>query len=103
MSDDLIEELLDRWEDEYESGRDLTPEELCPEGPSELLSELGRRIGNLRKIGTILAWNLDDERRAGSLLGFEPGQKVPGQDYILVERLGAGSFWPAPPGLVHLV
>jgi len=80
MTDDLIEEPLDRWEDEFELGRDLSPEELCPKGPSELLSELSRRIGNLRKIGTIVAWNLDDERRAGSLLGFEPAQRIPGQD-----------------------
>ena len=92
MTGDLIEELLERWEDEFELGRDLSPEELCPEGPPELLSELGRRIGNLRKIGPNIDWTLDHEGRSVSLLKFEPGQNVPGQDYILVERLGAGSF-----------
>jgi hypothetical protein len=61
---DRIEELLDRWEELRERGREPTPEELCCDSP-EVLDEVRRRITVLRS----LAWL---ERPEGDAPGLTP-------------------------------
>jgi tetratricopeptide (TPR) repeat protein len=47
--DDLVDELLDRWEEEREQGRDVPVEVLCRDCP-ELIPEVARRLALLRRI-----------------------------------------------------
>ncbi len=48
MSDDeLLAELLIRWEDEYDRGRELTPQELCRDAP-HLVERAAREIEKLK-------------------------------------------------------
>lgn len=47
--EDILEDLLDRWEHSRESGAELSPETLCANCP-ELQTELESRIDALRKI-----------------------------------------------------
>ena len=51
--DSRLAELLSRWEDLYEQGRSISPEELCSTCP-ELAGELARRIVLLRRIEPLL-------------------------------------------------
>jgi serine/threonine protein kinase len=44
-----LDELLSIWEDRYEAGEDVSPEELCRDCP-ELLSEVSNRIDALKRV-----------------------------------------------------
>ncbi len=49
MNDDVLDDLLDRYEDSLEAGEPLSPEELCESHP-ELLEQLRERIAALAQI-----------------------------------------------------
>ncbi len=52
-AEDQINSLLDRWEDEFENGRDLSAEELCVDCP-ELLPQIEVKIAQLRRLNGLL-------------------------------------------------
>ena len=59
-NDDLIEELLDRWEDERRQGVDVDLGVLCEAHP-DLLPELRRRVAELDEVGSILEREAPDK------------------------------------------
>jgi serine/threonine protein kinase len=96
-----LSELLLRWEEHYEQGRDVPAEELCRDWP-QLRSDLAAAIADLKKIG----WLKDpsdggpgegpqqppalppaEARPIPVQRGAEP---IPG--YRLLRRLGVGAF-----------
>jgi eukaryotic-like serine/threonine-protein kinase len=60
--DTRLAELLSRWEEMRDDGRNASPEELCSTCP-ELAGELGRRIAMLRQLDRLVAGALTDGRR----------------------------------------
>jgi hypothetical protein len=53
MTPSGLSTLLDRWQQAFLAGRELTPAELCPERP-DLASELARCIESLRLMNSLL-------------------------------------------------
>lgn len=52
--EDVLLDLLDRWEEARRAGRDPTAEELCPDSPT-LQAELRERIRRRRRVDALLA------------------------------------------------
>jgi serine/threonine protein kinase len=53
LTDSRLSELLNRWQDLSEQGRDMSAEDLCADCPG-LAAELGRLIEALKAIGTVI-------------------------------------------------
>ena len=53
LTDSRLSELLNRWHDLSEQGRDVSAEDLCADCPG-LAAELGRLIKELKAIGTVI-------------------------------------------------
>jgi hypothetical protein len=49
-----LESLLERWQEASAQGRELSPEELCPDDPA-LMGQLAYRIGVLRRMKQLAA------------------------------------------------
>jgi len=86
----LIDELLERWEDAHEAGLRISPEDLCRDHP-DLLPEIRRQIGVLQTMDRQLA------RQDGSVAA--PAKKNLSNDsfraaakYGDFEELGAGGL-----------
>lgn len=85
--DDLIDQLLDEWEDAYEAGLNISAEELCADYP-ELLNDLREKIGILQTMEKRLASDSSDgtfKRRADD--SFRVDSK-----YDDLEELNAGGL-----------
>ena len=87
-----LEELLERWDDLRQHGREVSAEELCSEHP-ELLAELKHRIHAL----TAMNWLLAGDSSDGD--GEEQSSERPWQElphtlgrYRLDELVGTGGF-----------
>jgi eukaryotic-like serine/threonine-protein kinase len=85
MSDELLEEALERWEEEYRRGRDVPPEELCP-GRPELLPALREHIEALKRV----AWM--ERGEGGQASGAPPAGRAPTPPETPVPRLLAGRY-----------
>src|SRR5579884_1342663 len=93
MSDERLEECLDRWEELRQQGKDLDAAELCSDCP-ELVEEVQRHLAALRS----LAWLEDDTASivdeppcCVDAVALQPGSEpIPG--YRLVRLLGRGGF-----------
>jgi eukaryotic-like serine/threonine-protein kinase len=46
--EEILDQLLQRWERAWEQGEDLSPQHLCPDGPEELRRELAEGIACLK-------------------------------------------------------
>ena len=86
-NDPRIAELLDRWEDLLEQGKQISPEDLCRECP-ELVTELWRRIDQLRWVGELLDTGPMDRNAEDGSFQIPP---TLGR-YRLDERIGEGGF-----------
>lgn len=85
-AEEKLEELLLRWEELAEAGRQVSAEELCQDCP-ELTGELRRRIDGLMEMG----WVSRLQNMKGSTIVLVPnGEPVPG--YRLVRQVGKGGF-----------
>jgi serine/threonine-protein kinase len=67
--DDRIDDLLDRWEDELEQGRDLSADELCQTCP-ELASVIEPKLKQLRRMAGVL--RADEETAYSERQGIMP-------------------------------
>jgi serine/threonine protein kinase len=92
--DEFLADLLVRWEDGYEQGREATAEELCPSDRPLLLPRLVAGIADLKRVGWLV-------RQSGSVASTgrqrpRPSprrtgdQPLPG--YVLEHQLGSGAF-----------
>jgi serine/threonine protein kinase len=89
--DPKVQELVDRWEDLREQGKEVSAQELCREHP-ELLDELERRIKALKA----MAWLADsdsrgDDEKSAAAQGSETPPPTLGR-YRLDELIGTGGF-----------
>jgi WD40 repeat protein/tRNA A-37 threonylcarbamoyl transferase component Bud32 len=97
MSEARLDELLLRWEELREQGRDVSAEELCRDHP-ELRETLRRRIDVLRAIGPVLQPTVPDAGpRSGptespqvTFPGGRPPPEIPG--YEVLGELGRGGM-----------
>ena len=99
-NEESLEELLDRWEESREKGRELTPEQLCADEPG-LLDELRRRIGDVQAVERFLqtADDADAEAAAGeALASFRAGRYRPTQ---LLAPGGLGEVFRAVDEELH--
>ncbi|HZY89404.1 MAG TPA: protein kinase [Gemmataceae bacterium] len=99
-SDDLAD-LLQRWEDEFDRGRDVPVEELCRDCP-ELAAAAAEAIAALKRAKEFAEWSDGSaeggpssaaptaSRGAGALTLAVGAEPLPG--YRLVRRVGAGAF-----------
>lgn len=58
ISDQVVEDLLLRWEESFQTGMELSPEELCREHP-ELFGELRKGITALKQTQSLFDAALD--------------------------------------------
>lgn len=82
--DPQLQELLDRWEDLRERGKEISAQELCREHP-ELLEELKRRIKALQA----MSWLLDTDPSEGDDSSRPP---LTLGRYRLDQLIGKGGF-----------
>ena len=91
--DKEIDDALVEWQEQFEEGRDLQARDLRPNWTADRLNALEQRIAvrreSLRRVQPMFD---DNDEVKGSVLGFVPGQVVPGTDYELEEFLGRGGF-----------
>jgi serine/threonine protein kinase len=102
VAEERIGELLGRWYDARQAGRDLPPEELCQDCP-QLLQGLREGIAKARCLEELRAEEAGAKEEPAA--AWQPGGcPVPG--YTLLEfcgRGGAGEVWRAVgPGGVHV-
>jgi TPR repeat protein len=83
------EEALDHWQKEYDEGRDLSAQALCPAWPKERLKVLQQKIDCRRRILSMVE---DDGVLEENETIFSPGYNVPKTTYILEEFKGRGAF-----------
>ena len=89
-TDDTLAELLLRWEELHEQGRDVSAEELCRDCP-QLAAALADRIRALR----VTAWMDGPDDDDGGTPPDPPGPDTPSTlagRYRLDERVGEGGF-----------
>ncbi len=82
-TDDKIAELLIEWEESWEQGVEISPEDLCHNNP-ELLEVIQQKINALKE----MAWVKEDNEQSDA-------QNVPdilADRYKLVERIAVGGF-----------
>lgn len=86
----ILDELLDRWEESSEKGHELTPEQLCAEHP-ELLEELRWRINALRAVDAQFgaSANNNGEYAANSSKTDKLNQTVQVESQFRIDRLHA--------------
>lgn len=91
--DDLLYDLLDRWEEAHDRGTPLDPAELCRERP-DLVPELARRIRNRLRVKPL---------EPGALGGATPADLLNGR-YRIARRIGGGTegdVWLARDTLIQ--
>jgi serine/threonine-protein kinase len=91
--DDLLYELLDRWEEAHDRGTLLDPAELC-RGRPEFVPELARRIRNLLRVKPL---------EPGAPAGGPPADLLNGR-YRVEQRIGGGTegdVWLAHDTLIR--
>jgi serine/threonine-protein kinase len=91
--DDLLYDLLDRWEEAHDRGAPLDPAELCRERP-DLVAELARRIRNLLRVKRL---------EPGAAVDLPPADLLHGR-YRIRSRIGGGTegdVWLAYDTLLH--
>jgi serine/threonine protein kinase/tetratricopeptide (TPR) repeat protein len=89
-SPDSILDLLERWEEQYEQGRDLSPAELAPAAPA-LWDELARRLGRRRQLlGLVASFPALDAPTVPALTASGNLPAVPG--YEVLEEIGRGGM-----------
>jgi hypothetical protein len=81
-----VEDLLLEWESAWRAGREVTPEELCPDWP-EGQAELRRRAASLRKFEGAFAL---DEATTAEFAGRKAPPALPG--YQIRGELGRGGM-----------
>ena len=87
MRDDIIADLLLRWEESFEHGHDVTATELCKDQP-ELAEELQGKMNELRK----MAWMTDGENGQNENETDEILNKTLGGRYRIESLIAQGGF-----------
>jgi hypothetical protein len=78
-SRERILDLLERWQEGLDQGRDVSATDLCRDDP-ELLPELERHVADLRRLGRLFAEvgqsaeQTSDPAQAGAATVSEPGR-----------------------------
>ena len=90
--DPKVQELVDRWEDLHEQGKEVSAEEICHDHP-ELLAELKHRIQALKAMN----WLVESDSSAGAAAKGDANQSprpVPATlgRYRLDRLIGTGGF-----------
>jgi eukaryotic-like serine/threonine-protein kinase len=85
--DDIIADLLLRWEESYEHGNDITASELCKDHP-ELTDDLQSKIDDLKK----MSWMTDGENGQNENDSDELLNKTLGGRYRLESLIAQGGF-----------
>lgn len=80
--EDLLHELLGRWEEAHDRGAALDPGELCRDRP-DLLPELVRRTGDLLLVKRLEDPAPDDDAHIPPV--------IPGGRYVITGRIGEGT------------
>src|SRR5437762_1040513 len=84
-----ILDLLERWEQQHEQGRDRTPAELAP-NDSSLWDELGQRIARRRRLLGLVVSGHEAEQPAVPAAAADGLPAVPG--YEVLEEIGRGGM-----------
>ncbi|TWT42634.1 Serine/threonine-protein kinase PknB [Thalassoglobus neptunius] len=88
---DLVTDLLVQWEEEFEAGREVTPEELCTEYP-HLTETVRQKIDSLKSI----SWTKKDPARPLTDQRDEAAKDISGtvlaERYQLDRLLGSGGY-----------
>lgn len=93
-TDELLDELLERWEESREQGRDVSAQELCRDLP-HVADELARRIDALKEVSS---WLDPDEPFTSLSNDSEPNAhscyvgRILGDHFRLDERIAEGGF-----------
>jgi serine/threonine protein kinase/WD40 repeat protein len=91
---EAFDELLDRWEEEFEQGRELSPEELCRDHP-DYLDSARKYIRALKAVGSGAAETGPSTEGEGTLPGAPTSPRhgqpaIPG--YEIIGELGRGGM-----------
>jgi serine/threonine-protein kinase len=86
--DELLADLLLRWEELYEQGEDTPPEALCPADRPDLVPILAQRISLLRGV----AWVADKSSLPMTEEYPDPPSEPLADRYRLEEMIGEGGF-----------
>ncbi|WP_013627284.1 protein kinase domain-containing protein [Rubinisphaera brasiliensis] len=88
---DLVTDLLVQWEEEFEAGREVTPEELCTEYP-HLTETVRQKIDSLKRV----SWTKRDPARPLTDQRDQPAKDISGtvlaERYQLDQLLGSGGY-----------
>ncbi len=85
--DDIIADLLLRWEESYEHGNDVTATNLCKDHP-ELTDVLQSKINDLKK----MSWMTDGENECDESASDELLNKTLGDRYRIESLIAQGGF-----------
>ena len=92
-----IDDLLDKWDEAFIRGEDLSLDQLCPDASTELRQKFARRQKGLHQVNQLMDLTSNpvyDNQLTSGRFGFESGNPVPvhGLDDELMELIGRGGF-----------